>query len=93
MEDKEIEELERSYSDLTEMSKDIPNPNTNYQYIGIDIADENFGDLSAVSVICGRCKTVIDTYTVNQNHNEIPLTAYKKCPSCGTKFTKHLICE
>jgi len=62
------------------------------QIIGIDLADENSEDWSAISSVCGNCKTVIESKTFDKDN--IPQSAiFKRCPICGVRFKKHIINE
>lgn len=74
-----------------EIIKLIKNERGNEQIIGMDIS--NSEDCSASTSICGNCKNVIESKSVKDYENEIPLLIYKRCPHCGVKFTRHIINE
>lgn len=63
------------------------------QLIGIDLADEKLDDCSAVSCICGHCRTVISSKTYDKDNNSVNVPFFIKCPQCGVKFTKRVIME
>lgn len=62
------------------------------QFIGIDLADENSEDWSAISSVCGNCKTVIES-KVFDKCNVPQATIFKTCPVCGVKFKKRIVNE
>ncbi len=61
----------------------------NVQVIGIDVA--NGKDFTAITDMCGKCKTVIDIKLYDQTINQIDLPLYIKCPVCGAKIKRHII--
>ena len=63
------------------------------QIIGIDFANEKFGDWTAISSICSHCKSVIETKTFNPNDNAPQMSVFIRCPKCGEKFDRHIIRE
>jgi len=63
------------------------------QIIGIDLADENSEDFSAISSMCGNCKTIIESKAFANKDNKPQATIFKRCPVCGIEFKKHTIKE
>lgn len=61
------------------------------QIIGIDLANENSEDWSAVSSVCGNCRYIIETKVYDKK--EVQATIFKRCPVCGVRFKKHIIQE
>ena len=63
------------------------------QIIGIDLADENFEDCSAIITMCANCKSIIETRSFANKDNSPQVTIFKRCPVCGVEFKKHIIQE
>jgi len=63
----------------------------NTQIIGVDMS--NSGDYTAISSYCSNCKNIIYIKCFAPGENGIKAKLYKKCPNCGSKISKHIICE
>lgn len=63
------------------------------QIIGIDFTDGRLVDCSAVSCMCGHCRTIIATRTYSPDMNEVNVPFFIKCPHCGVKFTRRVFAE
>ena len=63
----------------------------NNQIIGIDLADERYGDCSAISSVCGGCKSIVESRVFSNKDNRPQMTIFKRCPTCGVKFKRHII--
>lgn len=63
------------------------------QIISIDMSTEDYGDFTAITSVCGSCRTCIDSKVYNPKLNDIPCTVYKKCPICGIEFKGHRFLE
>lgn len=63
----------------------------NYEIIGIDITDSK--DFSAVTCICGQCKSVIASRKYNPEINEVEVPFFVRCPECGIRFKSHICRE
>jgi hypothetical protein len=77
--------------DPMDIIKQINFAKGNKQIISIDFS--NGEDYSAMNSICGNCKMVIETETIKEYGNTIPVTVFKKCPNCGIDFISDIICE
>lgn len=65
--------------------------NLDTQKIGVDWS--NGVDYTAVTSMCGSCRTAFDNNLIDPKEYNIPITIYKKCPSCGIEFKKHIVIE
>jgi DNA-directed RNA polymerase subunit RPC12/RpoP len=61
------------------------------QIVGIDVTDCE--DFTAVTGMCGKCKTIIDVKIYDPDINQINFPLYINCPACGTKIKRHIIAE
>lgn len=60
----------------------------NYEIIGIDITDSK--DFSAVTCVCGQCRSVIASRRYNPEINEVEVPFFVRCPECGIRFKSHI---
>lgn len=65
----------------------------NSQIIGIDLADERFGDCSVISSMCRNCRGVIESMAFSNKDNKPQMTIFKRCPICKVEFKKHVISQ
>lgn len=54
--------------------------------LGYDIAGEDSKDFSAISTICGACRSIIHTETFTGEEIEIEMPS--KCPYCEAEFKR-----
>lgn len=52
--------------------------------IGVDFG-ENSGDKTAISMMCGNCKSIVQNYT-SDSSEMIDISIIRHCPSCGVGF-------
>jgi len=59
--------------------------------IGVDIANPNCKDFSAISAICANCNTVIWSKTFSGTNSEYEKSLVPDvCPNCGVKFVNKI---
>jgi len=56
--------------------------------ISYDIAGENSKDYSAVSTLCGNCRTILFCKTFEGE--ELELELHSSCPNCETIFNEFI---
>lgn len=63
------------------------------QIMGIDLANENMRDMTAIKSMCSKCKRIIEAKSFKAEDNAPKMTVFIRCPQCGAKFDRHILKE
>lgn len=63
------------------------------QIIGIEFANEKYGDCTVLNSMCTKCKTIIESKEFKVENNSPQMSLFIKCPVCGVKFKSHKLYE